>query len=84
VGRKGHDGAHFVRHQVFRRQHVIDTRPGRRPEDALGKEVAAGSILSGSTRKAPIDRHFLASQLPFPPVFDRERRVNFPPKLGEN
>lgn len=51
---------------------------------ALGKGEVDSSILSGSTRKAPVNRHFLASQLPFPPVFDRERRVNFPQKLGEN
>jgi hypothetical protein len=53
-------------------------------EHSLGKGEVVSSILPGSTRKSPIDRHFQAKPLPFPPLPNRERTMKFPQKLGEN
>jgi hypothetical protein len=53
-------------------------------EHSLGKGEVDSSILSGSTTKAQINRHFPANQLPFPPSLNPEQTVKFPQKLGEN
>src|SRR5260370_15078910 len=53
-------------------------------EHSLGKGEVVSSILTGSTRKAPTNRHFLTVALPCPPRGKRERGANVPQKLGEN
>lgn len=54
------------------------------PTLSLGKGEVDSSILSGSTRKAQVNRRFLTGALPFPPMLNPERTVKFPQKLGEN
>jgi hypothetical protein len=53
-------------------------------EHSLGKGEVDSSILSGSTTKALINRHFSANQLPFRPSLNPEQTVKFPQKLREN